>query len=59
MARHLYAGFFPLYEFGAPLLQSGAPKGFVYMDKQNDKPGYVANNHLSRPDVAIRFEQPT
>ena len=30
---------------------------FVY--KQNDKPGYVVNNHLSRPAVASRLKRPT
>ena len=27
--------------------------------EQSDKPGYVVNDHLSRPDVATRIKQPT
>ena len=31
----------------------------VLLCKQNDKPGYVVGNHLSRPYVATRFKRPT
>ena len=27
--------------------------------EQNDKPGYVVDDHLSRPAVTSRFKQPT
>jgi len=29
------------------------------LDKPIDKPGYVKNNHLSRPAVTSRFKRPT
>ena len=32
---------------------------FIFVDKQNDKPGYVENNHLSSPAVAGRLKRPT
>ena len=31
----------------------------ICYSKQNDKPGYVVNVHLSRPTVANRFKRPT
>ena len=31
----------------------------LFGDKQNDKPGYVENNHLSSPAVAGRLKRPT
>ena len=31
----------------------------LFCDKQNDKPGYVVNNHLSSPAVAGRLKRPT
>ena len=30
-----------------------------FINEQNDKPGYVLDDHLSRPDVATRFKRPT
>ena len=30
-----------------------------FLHKQNGKPGYVVNDHLSRPAVASRFQRPT
>ena len=31
----------------------------VFFCEQNDKPGYVVNDHLSRPYVAAWLKQPT
>ena len=31
----------------------------VLSDKQDDKPGYVVNDHLARPVVADRLKRPT
>lgn len=31
----------------------------AFAGKQNDKPGYVVNGHLSSPAVAGRLKQPT
>ena len=30
-----------------------------FLREQSDKPGYVVNDHLSRPDVATRLKRPT
>jgi len=31
----------------------------AFVGKQNDKPGYVVNGHLSSPAVAGRLKRPT
>ena len=49
---------FPLLNAKTGQVQCTCPHNFLF-SKQDDKPGYVANDHLSRTTVASSFKQPT